>query len=149
MSEILFTTEDYEDDVDNYAFQDDWSEFRQSLVEATNNRLCILQGTEGLWNGKHKAGAIDLLGDLLAKALNNKDGFEFQNRDGQLWLTTYHHDGRNEYHVKVLTNGGLEIYDHYQYDENSEYYNMSKEKVHDLIMSNYSEELIGGDSERR
>lgn len=145
MTQILFTTEDYEDDVDNYVFQDDWHEFRQSLIEATNNRLCILQGTEGLWNGKHKAGAIDLLENLFTKALDNKDGFEFQNRDGQLWLTTYHHDGRNEYHVKVLTNGGLEIYDHYQYDMNSEYYVMSKEKIHDLIMEHYSEELIGGE----
>ena len=152
---ILFSTEDYfapiedEDNFDNDIFDLDWSNFKDQLIDFNNK--CILQGTEGLWNGKHKAGFCGDIEDAIDTALDKKDDFTFEMHvsidtdEKELWLITYHHDGRNEYHIKQLTDKGEDLYDQWSsnYIEDKVLENIfTEEQLHDLLMqSPYSEDI--------
>ena len=129
MVTTLFDTEDFWDEDPDIA-QDEWHYFKKRLISLCGNRYCVMQGYEGAWDGKHKAGFCGDIREAVTTIASNNDDFKFEDRDGQLWIVAAHHDGRNEYHAKSLTNLGEELY----YDE-EENYVLTKEQLHDKLMS--------------
>lgn len=139
---VLFCTDDYlsEDDYDQFYL--DWGYFKNQVIEQCEDHNCVLQGYEGLWNGQFKAGFCGNVEDAIDTMIDNKDDFKFENRNGELWITTYHHDGNNEYHIKCLTTLGDDLWDDYQSDNDETTAGWSKEKMHDYLMQHYSTEIV-------
>lgn len=131
----LFDTQDYWNDDPDFAY-DEWNFFKHRLFDQVGRNYCVLQGKEGLWDGSHKAGFCGDIEEAVITMINNKDDFKFEDRDGQLWATAYHHDGHNEYHIKVLTDGGMNFY-----EDGVDI--LTREQLHDNLMTNdeYSEEI--------
>jgi len=142
MVTTLFDTQDYWDDDPDFAY-DEWNFFKHRLFDQVGRNYCVLQGKEGLWDGSHKAGFCGDIKEAITTMVNNKDDFRFEDRDGQLWGVTFHHDGCNEYHIKVLTDDGMDFY-----EEGVDVF--TREKLHDILLNNddYSEEISVFEKER-
>ena len=135
---ILFNTQDYWD-LEDYGepLSDDWDYLRDQIVDHVDGRICVIQGTQGLWDGRHRAGSLGDIEELLSKALSVADDWKVT-YDGDLHLTIYHHDGHNEYVIRVLNDAGDEFYEEWQNDE----HDLSWPELHDkLMLPEYSDPL--------
>lgn len=125
---------DYEENSDYDYVGEEWRTIRHTIEEAFDTyQYCIVQGTQGLWTGTHKAGHCGRIEDILDKILSVADDWDLKVEDNNLWITAYHHDGRNRYCLRKLNDEGQELWD--TCDElESPAYEWSLQQVHDELM---------------
>lgn len=105
-----------------------WSDLKYSLERMFKNGHYLLTGTCGRWNGNYDGGKfIETVSDLLT-CIQHLDYITFTDRDGHLLIDGYHHDGRDHYELKKLTNKGYELA--------SNNYFANDRQLHNTIMNN-------------
>ena len=104
--------EDYVREMHEDRFTDDFGEKYSNLsCSDLNNNEFEIQGVLGLWNGKHKIipERIKTLTRAIQRCFGD-DTLEFaigEDAYGNLWVSTYHHDGQNLFTIKKVTDKGL------------------------------------------
>lgn len=85
--------------------------FDTILKDFCEGKTFVLQGTIGTWQGNMLGGFIFNSPDGFYRAINKCDDFAFYDDRGRLLIECSHHDGRNSYEVKELTEKGLAYLD--------------------------------------
>ena len=86
----------------------DYQYFQDKLSELINKNPCIITGTCGRWNGRVSCGRFIEDYDDFVEFVQHLDDIKIVDKGGRLIISGYHHDGRDEYELKVLTKKGLE-----------------------------------------
>lgn len=108
-----------EEMVNDYLEQDEqlqWEDLKQVLREMFAKEECLIKGTCGRWNGEVKRGRVLSTLEQLLDFLKHLEHVEFIDNRGHLIIKGYHHDGCDEYELKVLTKKGYNICDIHNYD---------------------------------
>ena len=114
-----------------------WNDIKNELLKYFGEQTIVVTAKIGRWNGTVAGGDIGNFKELLQKMLEKQDDFEIYDEAGHLFVETYHHDGRNHYEIKILTNIGLKAYDNFScYDEKSKFSNYTDRQLHQLFMEN-------------
>lgn len=113
-----------------------WDDEREQLIDFFSGSTWILQGTTGLWTGRHKGGCIftDFM-DMYYIAAKDCGYVHIYDENGHFYIKCSHHDGTNLYEIKKLTDKGvcyLERWANKWIDKRKEEY------IHDKIVSKYS-----------
>lgn len=71
---------------------------------------CVISGTLGLWWGKAQIDIEmeDNLGDAVRRCAGTGDAFEVYSERGVVYVVAMHHDGRNCFEIRPLTERGAE-----------------------------------------
>lgn len=123
----------------DFCYQEDewaWDEFKKTLFDFFEDKEVIFVGTLGLWDGQHLGGNIGDFKELYCKAVKDCDYVEFTDENGHLYLRCSHHDGTNNFEIKIVTDKGYEYYDRWLYSGSSD--TRAEEYVHKQIMKKYS-----------
>jgi hypothetical protein len=110
-SKVLF--DNYDTDEDNDQLQIYWDEFMSDLeYDDKNNSECIVIGSVGRWNGRFniEVSYFDYLEDAIKKCVENCDYCTITENDGVINILAIHHDGRNEFEIRKLTDIGKDAY---------------------------------------
>ena len=135
---------DYEDELDYDFVGEEWRMIRRTIEEAFDAyQYCITQGTQGLWTGTHKAGHCGTIEDILDTILEHADAWDLKIEDNDLWITAYHHDGRNHYCLRRLNDEGQEFWETCD-DLESPAYEWSLQRIHDELMKPEMSESLAG-----
>ena len=114
----------------------DWETTKRELTDYFENDTVIFFGTLGLWNGRVAGGKTGKFEDLLNSAIQDCDYIKIYEQNGRLFLECSHHDGTNNFEIRVLTDKGI------QYLENWEYGSWNDKRtlqdVHTQIVKRYS-----------
>lgn len=116
--------------------EDDWCYYvRPGLENYFSSNPCIVTGSVGLWDGRHRGGLV--IQDIrdFDRLITDCDYVELiKDDDGHLNMRASHHDGTNYYEIKRLTDAGYEYY-----CENN--YILSREELCETLFNNemYSE----------
>lgn len=144
---ILETNEDLtrEDVTDNMIYEEwCWQEqvwFEDAfltLVKFFDGKKIICFGSVGRWNGTFRGGEIfESFEDAYYRMTKDCDYVKIYEEDGHLYVQCSHHDGTNNFEVKVLTDKGEDYYDNWEYmifpnDARNEEY------IHNQIIKRYS-----------
>lgn len=80
----------------------------ENLKEAMKDKEYRIEGTLGLWDGRHTIIPVIRKGiNAVLDCLNECDEYVIYEERGTLKITAYHHDGRNEFIIKEKTPKGL------------------------------------------
>ena len=86
----------------------DYQYFQDKLNELIAKNTCIIMGTCGRWSGRVSCGRfIENFNEFIA-FVEHLDEIKIVDKGGRLIISGYHHDGHDEYELKVLTKKGLE-----------------------------------------
>lgn len=108
-----------EEMVNYYLLEDkqlQWDDLERVLREMFTKEECLIKGTCGRWNGTVKRGRVLSNVRQLQDFLKHLDEVEFIDDRGHLIIKGYHHDGYDEYELKILTKKGYNICETYNYD---------------------------------
>lgn len=74
-----------------------------------NASECVIIGTLGLWNGRREIIPVkcDTISHAVKRCLRNAESFEVRLKRGLIEVDVYHHDGTNEYRIKLLNDKGI------------------------------------------
>ena len=126
---------DYSDDVpmdmihDEMNFQEeiDYLYFKDKMKQLLQGNDCLLVGVCGRWNGPAEGGKlISNFYDLMS-VIGHLDYYKVTDCNGHLIIEGYHHDGRDRYEIKQLTNKGYKLARSYGFD--------ADRKLHNTIMN--------------
>lgn len=112
----------------------EWENVKCELVEYFKNKTVIFFGTLGLWYGRTAGGKTGNFENLLMDALEDCAYVKIYEKNDRMFLECSHHDGTNEFEIKIITERGK------QYLENWEYSNDKRtlKDVHTQIIKRYS-----------
>ena len=80
----------------------------ENLKFAMEDKEYRIEGTLGLWNGRHTIIPVIRKGiDAVLDCLNESDDYVIFEEKGTLKIIAYHHDGRNEFTLKEKTPKGF------------------------------------------
>ena len=104
------TTEDipYERVSSEIYFQDSdsWEELQDGLKTLLEHNYGLLTGYCGTWRGNMAGGKFIHTVDDLLSVIRHLDYIRIVDRNGHLIITGWHHDGSDEYELKLLTKKG-------------------------------------------
>ena len=115
-------------------FEDEFS----SLIEFFKDKKIICFGSVGRWNGTFRGGEIfESFEDAYCRMTKDCDYVKIYEEDGHLYIQCSHHDGTNNFEIKVLTEKGEDYYNNWEYmifpnDARNEEY------IHNQIIKRYS-----------
>lgn len=112
------------------AFTDEinWEDESYELRRFFDDGHWILQGSLGLWNGRHRGGYTFSSFGELAHSWDKCDYIKLYDENGHFCIEASHHDGTNCYEVKRLTEKGYEYLDSHT--------SCNREGVHDTLFNN-------------
>ena len=85
----------------------DLEDFRLELSHFLEGKTLVITGTVGLWNGTYAAGKVARSLNDLFSLLRDCDDFKFTDCGGRFFITGTHHDGTNNFEVRILNENGL------------------------------------------
>lgn len=115
-------------------FEDEFSD----LVKFFDGKKIICFGSVGRWNGTFRGGEIfESFEDAYYRMTKDCDYVKIYEENDHLYIQCSHHDGTNNFEVKVLTDKGEDYYDNWEYmifpnDARNEEY------IHNQIIKRYS-----------
>ena len=88
-----------------------------------NNETYIICGTVGAWQGLRTVEHLEPknLYNAISLCLGNSDDFSIYCEEGEIHIKTMHHDGTNNFYIKMLSQKGLENLANYQAGECKEF----------------------------
>ena len=92
-----------------------WDEFRWAMEKLLDETPCLILGTCGRWDGTYDAGSFIRTFSDLRRGLSHFDELNIYEMNGHLYIEGYHHDGKDFYEIKRLTNKGRQIAEHNAY----------------------------------
>ena len=111
----------------NFHEEIDYHYFKDKMKKLLERNDCLLVGVCGRWNGPAEGGKfITSFYDLMS-VIGHLDYFKITDCNGHLIIEGYHHDGRDRYELKQLTNKGYELARSYYFD--------CDRKLHSTIMN--------------
>ena len=111
----------------NFHEEIDYHYFKDKMKKLLERNDCLLVGVCGRWNGPAEGGKfITNFYDLMS-VIGHLDYFKVTDCNGHLIIEGYHHDGRDRYELKQLTNKGYELARSYYFD--------CDKKLHSTIMN--------------
>ena len=111
----------------------DWDAFSFEARRFFNNQRWIITGTVGTWQGPQPGGRIVSSFDEILNILSYLAEIEIVDDNGYLYITGWHHDGRNNYEIKKLTDRGIEYLDNWEHHRR--WQSQTEEEMHNNIMS--------------
>lgn len=90
----------------------DYDDMITNLQCSDYNTYCVIEGTLGLWDGKHDI-APTICKDLtqaIRKCTRNADTFSVKFENGFINVCTEHHDGTNNFTIKLLSSKGIQLF---------------------------------------
>lgn len=100
----------------NFHEEIDYHYFKDKMKKLLERNDCLLVGVCGRWNGSVEGGKfITNFYDLMS-VIGHLDYFKVTDCNGHLIIEGYHHDGRDRYELKQLTNKGYELARSYYFD---------------------------------
>ena len=114
----------------------DWETAKRELADYFKNETVIFFGTLGLWYGRTAGGKTGDFENLLMSAIQDCTYVKIYENNGRMFLECSHHDGTNEFEIKIINERGK------QYLENWEYGSWNDKRtlqdVHTQIIKRYS-----------
>lgn len=113
------TSERIEDEI---AFEDEmlWGEFVDEYEDFFNLHRMVCIADIGRWNGRVQGYKVIETFDEFRRCFDDLDEFEIKDVDGALIVEGCHHDGRNYYEFRELTQAGERYVDCYYNRVNTE-----------------------------
>lgn len=86
--------------------EDFFSNIKYSSIK---DEKVVILGTLGLWNGTHDIIPVicDNIEIAINKCINNMDDFKISQENGSICVEAYHHDGTNNFTIKLLNEKGI------------------------------------------
>lgn len=103
--------------------EEDWETIKEELFAFFDgcSRYYIMQGSAGRWNGKVSAGCVfDDFQKFLSRAVDHMDDVEIYDENGRFFVVCFHHDGRNVYEIKAITDQAADYIQDYSTDKTEE-----------------------------
>ena len=124
-----------------------WDDERAMMQDFFDGKTLLVCGSLGLWDGRFAAGKVISYQDLW-KCWEDCDYIQIYDEGGHFYITGIHHDGRNCFEVKLLTEKGVEYYDRWENNWND---NRSEQEIHEALWKNskythiphYAREVFG------
>ena len=119
---------------EDFWFEDEFS----ALIEFFKDKKIICFGSVGRWDGTFKGGEIfESFEDAYYRMTKDCDYVKIYEEDGHLYIQCSHHDGTNNFEIKILTEKGEDYYNNWEYmifpnDARNEEY------IHNQIIKRYS-----------
>lgn len=111
-----------------------WDETKEELTRFFNGKTVIFYGTIGTWRGAFAGGQVGEFWELFYKAVRDCDYISLTDENGSLFLKCSHHDGTNNFRIKVLTDAGIEYFERWNYSTDSR----TERHAHEQIVKRYS-----------
>ena len=113
------TLEDIPDQAvwDELNFEDEFnfSDAERELKEFFDGKYAILQGSCGRWNGNFAAGTVEYdFSKWFYRIIGQGDYVDIYDIDGHMYIDVYHHDGKNSFEIKLLTDRGISRLEHWE-----------------------------------
>lgn len=101
----------------------DFDDLQHNLAQYIKQNDLLIVGTCGRWNGRYKAGAFvcDIMD--LWEGLRHCDYLEVYEVNGHLYIDGIHHDGRDSFEVKRLTQKGVDLAARYGWEHDQDLHN--------------------------
>ena len=106
----------------------DYQYFQDKLTALIDKNTCIITGICGRWNGRVSCGRFIEDFDDFVEFVTHLDDIKIVDRDGHLILSGYHHDGYDEYELKILTEKGFLYAEEHHFEHTK--------ALHERIMNN-------------
>lgn len=103
--------------------EEDWETVKEELFAFFDgcSRYYLMQGSASRWNGIFPAGCVfDDFRDFISRALEDVEDVEIYDENGHFYVVGFHHDGRNVYEVKAITDQAAEYIQDYTADKTEE-----------------------------
>lgn len=115
----------------------DWDDEKERLKKFfLNGNKWILLGRISRWNGTFTCGMVfDTFEEFFYKATKDCEYIHFYDENGHLYLTCSHHDGRNHYEIKELTDKGINYLENWESNYNDK---RTELYIHRQIFNRYS-----------
>ena len=78
------------------------------------NKQYVVTGSLGLWDGRHYGyfeDVFDSLREAINKCWEDTEDIKIYEENGHLYVCGYHHDGRNYFEIRELTQKGIDMLD--------------------------------------
>ena len=101
----------------------DWEMIKEELCQFFDDfsRYYLMQGRAGRWNGTFSAGCVfDDFQEFLSRAMDHVDDVEIYDENGHFYVVGFHHDGRNVYEIKAITDQAAEYIQDYTTEKTEE-----------------------------
>ena len=101
----------------------DWDMVKEELSAFFDgfSRYYLMQGNAGRWNGTFPAGCVfDDFRDFLSRAVEDVDDVEIYDENGHFFVAGFHHDGRNVYEIKAITDQAADYIQDYSTEKTEE-----------------------------
>lgn len=115
----------------------DWETTKRELANFFKNQTVIFFGTLGLWDGPTAGGKTGKFEDLLMSAIQSCVYVKIYEKNGRMFLECSHHDGTNEFEIRIVTENGLKYLEHWEYGPIIDRRRTLKD-VHTQIVKRYS-----------
>ena len=124
--------EDYVWDQVNSHLQFEYEDFTTELDRYLNCGVFLIQGVCGRWNGPAACGHFVRNYEDISSGIEHLDYIKFYDLNGHFYIEGIHHDGRDKYELKQLTDKGIALAERNWFAHDRE--------LHNKIMqnSNYS-----------
>ena len=88
----------------------DWNDLLDNIKYGGFNNKCIVEGSLGLWNGRHDITPLicDTLTSAITKCVGEGIFVEIWLENGSLNVSSTHHDGTNEFQIFLLNKKGCD-----------------------------------------
>jgi len=106
----------------------DYQYFQDKMNELIAQNTCIIMGTCGRWNGRVSCGRFIETFDEFVCFVEHLDEIKIVDKDGRLIISGYHHDGSDEYELKILTKKGFSFAEAHHFEHTK--------ALHESIMTN-------------
>lgn len=87
-----------------------WSDFKTNLRYSKNNcQYCVIVGVIETWRGHYDIQPVvcNSILDAILKCCGSADSIIVKQRNGHIHVTAIHHDGANEFEIRLLNNRGV------------------------------------------
>ena len=110
-------TEDMIHDACNTQLNSDWTNIQDKLLDFFDDQVILVTATIGRWNGICTGREIGIFENLITDILDKQDDFKIESNDGEFLIKTYHHDGQNNFEIKILTFEAEDMLDKFDNNE--------------------------------
>lgn len=141
--ECEWITEEEKDEVSDQTLWDwryeqdacDWDDEKAMLTDFFQGKTVMFTGKVGLWHGVYSGGKVGEFWDLFNNAMEDCNYCKLYDENGHMYLTCSHHDGTNNFEIKILTDKGIEYFNRWDdsYDDDR-----TERHIHDQIYKHYS-----------
>ena len=120
-----------------------WEDEVYRLNEFFKDQTLLLFGSIGRWNGVVKGfSTYSSFNELLSDVGKDCSYFKFYDKNGHFYITCSHHDGRNHYEIKILTEDGKKYFENWEYS--NRVYDVEKQLINRYSrLPHYAHKVFG------